>query len=114
MQTIFIIFKWLLASSLLIILLVFTKKQQALQKISLNAIIMEEPNRDIIDKQIILKYLAENSFDFDNNLSIDFSKSKLENLLCDHPGIKNAEVFENQQGEINILIEQKKQLLESK
>ena len=114
MQTIFIIFKWILAFSLLIILLVFAHQQQALQKISLHNIIMEEPNRDIINKQIILSYLEENSVDFDNYLSVDFSKSKLENLLCAHPGIKNAEVFEDQQGAIDILIEQKKAIVRIK
>tara|TARA_B100000945_G_scaffold318404_2_gene323186 strand:+ start:2082 stop:2801 length:720 start_codon:yes stop_codon:yes gene_type:complete len=114
MKKVFVIFQWMLAFSLLIFLLVFTHNQQALQKISLHNIIIKELDNNIINKQLILNYLQKNSVSFDNCLSTDFDKSKIETLLSTHPGIKNVEVFEDQKGAIDILIDQKKAIVRIK
>ena len=108
MKKVLVIFKWMLAVALLVVLLVFTNTRQATQKISLNEIKIKESADDFVNKQIVLNYLNEKSTLFDSVLMIDFNKEKLENLLESHPVIKEVEVFASQKGGVAILIEQKK------
>ena len=108
MKKALVIFKWMLAVALLVVLLVFTNTRQATQKISLNEIKIKESADDFVNKQIVLNFLKEKSTLFDGVLMIDFNKEKLENLLESHPVIKEVEVFASQKGGVAILIEQKK------
>lgn len=108
MKKVLVIFKWMLAVALLVVLLVFTNTRQATQKISLNEIKIKESADYFVNKQIVLNYLKEGSMLFDSVLMIDFNKEKLENLLESHPMIKEVEVFASQKGGLAILIEQKK------
>ena len=114
MKKVLVIFKWMLAIALLVVLLVFTNDRQATQKMSLKDITIKESADDVVNKQIVLNYLKENSVRFDSVLMTDFNKEKLENLLKSHPGIKEVEVFGSQKGGVDILIEQKKAIVRIK
>ncbi len=114
MENIFAIFKWILLITLLIVLLVFTNDRQETQKMSLNDIIIIKSSDNFVNKAIILKYFKEKSVCFDSLLIVDFNKEKLEYLLESYPGIKEAEVFANQKGSVDILIKQKKPIVRVK
>jgi len=114
MKKIFLIFRWMLAIALLVVLLVFTNDRQHVQKISLNDITIKESVDKFVNKEVVLNYLKEQSQCFDSILIIDFNKERLENMLKSYSGIKEVEVFSNQKGEINILIEQKKAIVRVK
>ena len=114
MKNIFVIFRWMLAIALLVVLLMFTNHRQQMQKISFNGITIKESVDEFVNKEVILNYLTEQSQCFDSILIIDFNKERLENMLKSYSGIKEVEVFLNQKGEINILIEQKKAIVRVK
>ena len=114
MKRVLIIFKWMLAISLLVVLLTFTNESQAVQEISLNKIEIQESPDDFLNPQIVLNYLKNKSLLSDSLLAPDFNKELLENLLESHPAIRGVEVFTNQKGEMNILIEQKKAIVRIK
>ena len=114
MKKILVIFRWMLAIFLLVFLLVFTNDRQRAQTISLNQITIKKSGDYFVNKSIILNYLKKRSQCFDSILVIDFNKEKLENMLNSYTGIKQAEVFSNQKGGVNILIEQKKAIVRVK
>ena len=114
MKKTFIIFKHILAILLLVFLLVFTNDRQKNQKISLNNIIIKDKDIGGLSKKIILNYLQDKSVYFDRVFISAFNKEELENILSIHPSIKNVEVFSDQKGVIDILIEQKKAIVRIK
>lgn len=114
MKKIFLIFRWMLAIVLLVVSLIYTNHRQQKQKISFNGITIKESVDGFVDKGLILNYLREQSHCFDSILITDFNKEKLEKMLKSYSGIKEVEVFSNQKGEINILIEQKKAIVRVK
>lgn len=107
MRRMFFIFKLMIAISILIVLLMFANNRQALQTIKLHDIIIEKSQNNFVDKQLILTYLKDKLIDLDNIFMVDFDQKELEDFLELHHSIKSAEVFVNQKGDMNILIEQK-------
>lgn len=114
MKKALIIFKWILAIALLVVLLLFTNDRQATQKMSLNDIRIKESPDNFVNKQIVLNYLKDKSVHFDSILMIDFSTGELENILGFHSGIQEVEVFSDQKGSVDILIQQKKAIVRVK
>jgi len=114
MRTVLIIFKWMLAIVSLVALLIFTNYRQAVQKISLNKIQIQESTDNFVNTQTVLNYLKDKSLRFDSMLITDFNKERLENILESHPAIKEAEVFTTQKGRINIFIKQKQAIVRIK
>ena len=114
MEKLFIIFKWLAAMILLVVILLFTNSRQDHQTIYLNNVMLVESQDKFIDEQMVLDYLQDESIFFDSILVTDFSKEKLENVLQSHPAVKQVEVFGSQKGDINILIEQKRAVVRLK
>lgn len=114
MNKVFIIFKWILFATFLILLLVFTSHRQSAQKLSLNKILIKSSSDDFVNRQIVLDYLHTKLPGFDSALIIDVSVAELENILSFHPGIKDVEVFASQKGGVNIIIEQKKAIVRVK
>ena len=114
MKKILFILKFISAILLLSFLLIFTNERQRNQTINLNNIIITDKNVNFLNKELILDYLNNQSITFDNISIQDFSKRKLEKSLNNHPGIKKVEVFSNQKGFIDILIEPKKALIRVK
>jgi len=114
MMKVLVIFKWLLVITLLVAALIFTNDRQAAQRMNLNDIKIKESVHDFVNKQIVLDYLKEKSIRFDSVLMINFNKDKLEEILESHNGIKQAEVFANQKGGVDILIEQRQAIVRVK
>tara|TARA_B100000214_G_scaffold162254_1_gene116350 strand:+ start:3971 stop:4690 length:720 start_codon:yes stop_codon:yes gene_type:complete len=114
MRKILFILKFVSAILLLSFLLIFTNERQRNQTINLNNIIITNKNVNYLNKELILDYLNNQSITFDNISIQDFSKRELEKFLNNHPGIKKVEVFSNQKGFIDILIEPKKALIRIK
>ena len=114
MRKVFFIFKWMLTITFLVILLIFTNHMQSSQKIHLKDITIKKSDSDFLDKKNILNYLKVQSVYIDNHLVASFSKNKLENLLASHSAVKEVEVFANQKGDLEILIEQKEALVRIK
>ena len=114
MKKVFIIFKWFLAIAFLLVLLIFVNDRFSVQDISLNEIIINESADDFINKQIILNYLSSKSISFDNFLISDFPQNEIEDVLESHPAVKKAEVYINQKGQVDILIEQKQAVVRIK
>jgi len=111
---IIVILKYILSILLLAFLLVFTNDRQRDQKISLNNIIIKDKDMGSLNSSIILDYLDRKSVYFDSILMSDFNKEDLENILSIHPNIKEVEVFSNQKGAIDILIEPKRAIIRIK
>ena len=114
MNQFFEIFKWLLAISFFVALLLFTNQRQHAQNMYLKKIIIEESNDNFINQKIVLDFLQDNAVYFDSILPNNYSKEDLENLLISHPSIKDVEVFGSQKGDVNILIEQKQAVVRLK
>jgi len=114
MKKVFVIFKWILATSLLVIVLSFTNERQDKQLVSLNEISIAASEDNFVNKRIILTYLENKNISFDSILFNDFKIEDLEEMVQLHPGIKDAEVYINQKGDIDIFIEQKKAIVRVK
>jgi len=114
MKKVLIIFQWILAIALLVVVLSFTNSRQDKQFVSLNEISIAASADNFLNKRIVLTYLDNNNISFDSILLNDFKIEALENMIQLHPGIKDAEVYTNQKGGIQISIEQKKAILRVK
>ena len=108
------IFKWVSVTFLLFTTLSFTNERQNKQLLNLNKISIGVSEDDFINKQTILTYLVTNNISFDSVLANDFQISDIEEILQLHPAIHVAEVYSNQKGDVNILVEQKKAIVRVK
>jgi cell division protein FtsQ len=114
MKKIFVISKWVLTLSLLVFLLVFTNNRQAIQRVTLNDVLIKKSSHNFVDKKRALNYLKDKSFSIDSVLMNKFSKKELETLLLSHNGIKEVEVSSTQNGLLDILIYQKNPIVRIK
>ena len=99
---------------LLILMLIFTNSRQSVQQVILHDIVIQASDHKFIDKQIVLNYLEKNSVFFDSISVADFKTEDLETLLESHPVIKEAEIFVNQKGNVEVSIMQKKAIVRIK
>tara|TARA_B100001142_G_C14337507_1_gene656509 strand:+ start:1585 stop:2310 length:726 start_codon:yes stop_codon:yes gene_type:complete len=114
MRKILVIFKWIAAIILLVVLLVFTDYRQSVEEISLQHITIKESTQNFVSKRNVLHYLQDKFMHPDSISTVNFNAEDLENLLEKHPAVKQVEVFLNQKGDIQILIEQNKALIRIK
>ena len=108
------ILKWGVLLSLLVIVLVFTNKKQNQQILSLNNIIIEMSEDKFMTEHIALKHIEQNDFILDGVTISNFYLNELETSFLQHPSIKNAEVYSNQEGMIDIVLKQRKAILRIK
>lgn len=114
MKGIIIIFKWVASVTLLAVLIIFTNTRQLKQKINLKHIKINNSTDNFVNKKIVLNYLKAKSVIIDSVLRTGFNQYQLEDILEQHNEIKEVEVFMNQKGDINILIEQKQAIVRVK
>lgn len=110
----FKVLKWSLLISILILLIKYTNRSTLNQKIKINHISIESTEEKFLTDQNILKYIKKLFPNFGNIKINSFQSAKLEAYLMQHPAIKNAEVYFEQNGEIGIVIEQKKAVVRIK
>ena len=114
MKKVLQIFKWGMLLSLLGVVLSFTNQKQNRQMVFLNQINIELSEDEFMNEQIALKYIEKNDFDFDSVTLSNFYLNKLEIAFLNHSAIKNAEVYSNQEGVININLQQRKAVVRVK
>ena len=114
MKKAFQILKWGMLFSLMVIVLAFTNQKQNNQIVFLNQINIEVSEDKFMTEQIALKYIEQHDFNFDSIALSNFYLNELELAFLLHPAIKNAEVYSNQEGLINVNLEQRKSVVRIK
>ena len=114
MKKVLQIFKWGMLLSLVGVVLSFTNQKQNRQMVFLNQINIELSEDEFMNEQIALKYIEKNNFDFESVALSSFYLNELEIAFLNHPAIKKAEVYSNQEGMININLQQRKAVVRVK
>ena len=107
MKKVLQILKWGMLLSLMVVVLSFTNQMQSKQMVFLNQINIEVSEDKFMTEQIALKYIKQQDFNFDSVALSNFYLNELEIAFLEHPAIKNAEVYSNQKGVININLQQR-------
>ena len=114
MEKVLQILKWGMLLSLMVVVLAFTNQKQNKQIVFLNQINIEVSEDQFMTEHIALKYIVQHNFNFDSVSLSDFYMNELEIAFLQHPSIKNAEVYSNQEGVININLQQRKAVVRIK
>ena len=108
------IIKWGMLIALTVIVLAFTERKQEEQLAQLNQINIEMSEDHFLTKNIVLQYIEKHNFAYDGVVFTQFYLNDLEEILLKHPAVKKAEVYSNQQGVVNINLQQKKAIVRIK
>ena len=108
------IIKWGMLIALTVIVLAFTEKKQGEQLMQLNQIDIEISADKFLTKNIVLQYIETHNFAYDGIVLTQFYLNDLEEILLKHPAVKKAEVYSNQQGDMNIKLQQRKAIVRIK
>jgi cell division protein FtsQ len=108
------IIKWGMLIALTVIVLAFTEKKQGEQLVQLNQIDIEISTDKFLTKNSVLQYIETHDFHFDSVALPQFYLNDLEEILLKHPAVKKAEVYSNQQGVMNIKLQQRKAIVRIK
>jgi len=92
----------------------FTNQKQNKQMVFLNQINIEVSEDEFMTEQIALKYIEQHNFSFDSVALSNFYLNELEVAFLQHPAVKNAQVYSNQEGVININLQQRKAVVRIK
>jgi len=114
MKNLFQILKWGMLLSLMVVVLAFTNQNQKKQMVFLNQISIEVSEDKFMTELIALKYIEKQNFNFDSVALSNFYLNELEIAFLQHSAIKNAEVYSNQEGLININLQQRKAVVRIK
>ena len=114
MKKVLQILKWGMLLSLMVVVLSFTNQKQNKQMVFLNQINIEVSEDKFMTEQIALKYIKQQDFNFDSVALSNFYMNELEIAFLQHPAIKNAQVYSNQEGVININLLQRKAVVRIK
>jgi len=114
MKRVLKILKWGMLLSLMVVILSFTNQMQNKQMVFLNQINIEVSEDKFMTEQIALKYIKQQDFNFDSVALSNFYLNELEIAFLQHPAIKNAQVYSNQEGVININLQQRKAVVRIK
>ena len=114
MKKVLQILKWGMLLFLMVVVLSFTNQKQNKQMVFLNQINIEVSEDKFMTEQIALKYIKQQDFNFDSVALSNFYLNELEIAFLQHPAIKNAEVYSNQEGVININLLQRKAVVRIK
>ena len=114
MKKVLQILKWGMLLSLMVVVLAFTNQKQNKQMVFFPQINIEASVDRFMTEQIALKYIEQYDFNFDSVPLSNFYLNELEIAFLQHPAIKNAEVFSNQEGVININLQQRKAVVRIK
>ncbi|HIG32800.1 MAG TPA: hypothetical protein EYQ09_05115 [Flavobacteriales bacterium] len=108
------IIKWGILIALTVIVLAFTEKKQGEQLVQLNQINIEISEDQFLTKNIVLQYIEKHNFAYDGVVLSQFYLNDLEEILLKHSAVRKAEVYSNQQGVINIKLQQRKAIVRIK
>ena len=103
---------WTLIVSYLVFALVFVAdKRKKVKCTSIDIQIVDTTNNYFIDREDVLQMISDRGEQLINKDIEDINIAKLEELLINHPSIKNAEVFKDMDGELKIEIEQRNPII---
>ena len=114
MKKVLQILKWGMLLFLMVVVLSFTNQKQNKQMVFLNQINIEVSEDKFMTEQIALKYIKQQDFNFDSVALSNFYLNELEMAFLQHPAIKDAEVYSNQLGVMNINLQQRKAVVRIK
>jgi cell division protein FtsQ len=114
MKKLFQILKWGMLLALTVVVLAFTNSKQEKQLIQLNQINIEASEDEFVTENIALAYIEKHNFDFDSVVLSDFYLNDLEMTLLNHPAVKKVEVYCNQEGVLDVKLEQRKAIVRIK
>ncbi len=114
MKKVFQILKWGMLLALTVVVLAFTNKKQEQQLVQLNQINIEQSVDEFVTEEIALAYIEFKNFDFDSLELSQFYINDLEEVLQNHPAVKEVEVYSNQQGVMNVKLQQRKAVVRIK
>ena len=102
MKAVYTIIKWFVLISSLSIILSFTNKNRKSQIANLNNI--EIDYEKFVNNDKVIKYLTKNHDLFDSTLISDIDFDLIEKALNEHPYIKKAEIYTDQNGQVNLYL----------
>ena len=114
MKKVLQILKWGMLLSLMVVVLAFTNQNQNKQIVFLNQINIEVSEDEFMTDSIAKIYIEQLDFNFDSVALSNIYLNELEIAFLQHPAIKNAQVYSNQEGVINIDLEQRKAVVRIK
>ena len=114
MKKVFQILRWGMLLSLMVVVLSFTNQKQNKQMVFLNEINIKVSEDKFMTKQVAIKYIEQHNFNFDSVALSSFYLNELEIAFLQHPAIKDAEVYSNQLGVMNINLQQRKAVVRIK
>jgi cell division protein FtsQ len=114
MKQVFQILKWGMLLVLTVVVLAFTNKKQDQQLVQLNQINIEASVDEFVTEQIALEYIEKHNFDFDSVVLSEFYLNDLEATFLSHTAVKKVEVYSNQEGVMNVKLEQRKAVVRIK
>ena len=114
MKKILQIIKWGALIVFMVSVVAFTEKKQEEQLVQLDQINIEISDDQFIDSNIVLQYIEKHNLSYDGVMLSKFYLNDLEEILLKHPAVKKAEVYSNQQGIMNIKLQQKKVIVRIK
>ena len=114
MKKVLQILKWGMLLSLMVVVLSFTNQKQNKQMVFFPQINIESSVDTFMTEQIAKKYIEQHDFNFDSVPLSNFYLNELEIAFLQHPAIKNAEVYSNQEGVMNVDLQQRKAVVRIK
>ena len=111
MKNIFNFIRFVAAISLLISMIYLSFKFKDKIYCSLSDITIKSDKNLFVTNDLIVSYLEENMLNPDSIKLNEFSFTKIENLLINHPSIKKAMVYSDWYGNVSIHVEQRKPIV---
>ena len=111
MKNIFNFIRFVTAISLLISMIYLSFKFKDKIYCSLSDITIKSDKNLFVTNDLIVSYLDENMLNPDSIKLDEFSFTKIENLLINHPSIKKAIVYSDWYGNVRIHVEQRKPIV---
>lgn len=111
MKNIFNFIRFIVAISLLISMIYLSFKSKDKIYCSLSDITIKSDKNLFVTNDLIVSYLEENMLIPDSIKLDEFSFTKIENLLINHPSIKKAIVYSDWYGNVRIHVEQRKPIV---
>lgn len=104
-----VIFQFLVICTLFVSLLSFTLKSKSLDSQALNSIKINSSQNSFISSDNVIDILSREGLVYDNQEVFDIKS--IESVIMNQPQIKEAEVFLNLDGLVDVIVKQKKPIL---
>ena len=104
-----VIFQFLVICTLFVSLLSFTLKSENLESQALNLIKIESLQNRFVSVDNVVNILSKEGLVYENQEVFDIKS--IESVIMSQPQIKEAEVFLNLNGLVNVIVEEKKPIL---